>query len=109
MNDDIQKITSEAIDKGYRGANLDWRDLALSCVREVCMHCETFTMNDVRPHIEALPIKTHDNRAVAGVVKTAEKLGWIRPTGRTITSRVGHKSPLIVWKSLIYKPKGTLF
>lgn len=109
MQNDIQKVTDEAIQKGYDNAKEEWRKYALECLRQVCLHQQEFTMNDVRGALKHAPIKTHDNRAVGGVVATARKEGWIEPTGKSIQSLVGHKSPLQIWRSLIYKPKDTLF
>lgn len=105
--EDIRRITDDAIDQGYRGADISWKDMALECVRMVCLKKERFTTNDVRWLIEASPIKTHDKRAMGGVMKHAQKIGWICRTGESIMSRVGHGVPLQVWRSRIYK--ATLF
>jgi hypothetical protein len=108
MNE-IQKITNQAIDEGYVGANLAWKEMAHNCLKRICLARETFTMNDLRDLVRQSPIKTHDNRAMGGVMKWARKMGMVEATGATIVSKVGHKSPLQVWRSNIYKPKETLF
>ena len=109
MDQSIQQVTDQAIDRSYKNAENDWKIMALECVRQVCLRQQTFTMNDVRWLVNASPIKTHDNRAMGGVMRTASKLKWIIPTGQSIVSKVGHKSPLQIWKSLLYKDKETLF
>lgn len=105
----IQQVTDRAIDIGHRNADREWKEMALECVKIICLERETFTMNDVRWLIKQSPIKTHDNRAVGGVIKRAVRLNWIKATGKSIMSRVGHKSLLQVWKSNLYKNNGTLF
>lgn len=105
---EIQRETDQAISRGHKNADTTWKSMALECVKAICMKHEYFTMNEVRWLIKSSPIKTHDNRAVGGVMKTAKSLGWIEPSGQTIVSKVGHKSPLQVWKSKLYK-QTTLF
>ena len=101
--EEIKAVTDEAIERGHSNANPEWKAMALECVKTICLQKETFTMNDVRWLVRTSPIKTHDNRAIGGVMKTAKSLGWIEPTGQSIVSKVGHKSLLQVWKSKIYK------
>jgi hypothetical protein len=105
--DDIQRTTDEAIDRGHRNADDRWKTMALECVKVICLRQQEFTMNDVRWLVLNSRIKTQDNRAMGGVMKTAVKLGWIKPTGRSIVSKVGHKSPLQIWHSNLYQQ--TLF
>ncbi len=105
----IKKETDEAIDRGSSHADTDWRMVALDCVYKVALEKPEFTMNDVRDLVASSGATTHDNRAMGGISKTAVKNGWIKATGRVIISRVGHKSPLQIWKSLIYKSPSTLF
>ena len=62
-------------------------------------------MNDVRDMVKLSHLTTHDNRAMGGIVSTALKEEWIEYTGKSILSHVGHKSPLQIWRSRIYKPK----
>lgn len=100
---EIQEITDEAIDTSFEHSNRSWREMALECVKTVCLSKEFFTMNDVRKLVNLSDLKTHDNRAMGGIIKTARKLNWIEPTGQEIVSRVGHKSPLQVWKSTLYQ------
>ncbi len=100
---EIQAATDAGINQGHKAADGTWKKMALECVKVICLEKETFTMNDVRWLIRMSPIKTHDNRAVGGIVKMAQKLNWIKPTGQSITSKVGHKSQLQVWKSNLYQ------
>lgn len=99
----IQAETDAGIAKGWEGAHVQWRKMALNCLLELCLTQKSFTVNDFRDSVRASQIKTHDNRAMGGVMVTAKKLGWITPTGSSIISRVGHKSQLQVWKSNLKK------
>lgn len=100
---DIREVTDKAIGRGYKNANKEWKEMALACVRTVCENRHQFTMNDVRGLIDISPIKTHDKRAIGGIIKKAKKLKWIEPTGQSIMSKVGHKSPLQIWRSKLYQ------
>jgi hypothetical protein len=100
---EISKATDEAIEQGLKNSDITWRRLAMERLYQICKIHQTFTMNDVRPYLKMLPVKTHDNRAVGGIVKTALKVGWLERTDQSIQSKVGHKSPLQVWKSMIYE------
>lgn len=101
---DIDQETDEAVQRSFDNSNQSWREITLNNLMKFCEYTDTFTMNDFRDY-NALYCKatTHDNRAMGGVIRTARTYGWIIPTGRTIISRVGHKSPLQIWKSIIKK------
>jgi len=104
---EISKATEVAIDQGLQNSDIAWRRLAMEKLYQICKCHQTFTMNDVRPFLKGLPAKTHDNRAVGGIVRTALKVGWIERTNEEIESKVGHKSPLQIWRSMIYEGAGT--
>ena len=99
----MNKVTEEGIEKGLENAHETWRGMALEALHKVCLSYDVFTVNDVRAVVEKSPLKTHDNRAMGGIMKTGEKEGWLAPTGETIPSVVGHKTRIQIWKSLIYK------
>lgn len=100
----IQAETDRAIQKGYDAAHAEWRAMALEYLYETCLQMPTFTVNDFRKKVRASSLQTHDNRAMGGVMVTGRRLGWMKPTGEAIPSRVGHKVPLQIWQSLVYKP-----
>lgn len=94
--------TEKGIERSLENAHEQWRAMALRCLLEVCKSNEFFTVNDVRDVVKKSHLKTHDNRAMGGVMVTGRKEGWLAPTGRTIPSVVGHKVHIQVWKSLLY-------
>lgn len=99
----MNKATEAGIEQSFDNAHNEWRSMALECLRVICTTRETFTVNDVRDLVKLSPLKTHDNRAMGGVMVTGRKNGWLLPTGQSIPSIVGHKVHIQVWKSLIYK------
>lgn len=104
--EDLREIKNEndkTIQKGIDHAHEEWRGMVLGCVKEVALTMEKFMMNNVRKMVEKSPLKTHDNRAVAGVMKSAQRLGWIKLSGDAIVSKVGHGTRLQIWQSLIIK------
>lgn len=103
---DADSITKKSIKQGLSNANNAWKSEATKKLHDTCSQKPEFTMNDVRDRVQS---KTHDNRAWGGIIKEAQKLGWIEPTGREIKSIVGHKTPLQIWKSNLYKNPETLF
>lgn len=100
---EIRQATEKGVNSGYSHADATWKEMALECVRVIALEKSTFTMNDVRWLVRQSPIKTHDNRAMGGVIKKAQKLGWVQPTGQSIPSKVGHGVSLQIWKSNLYK------
>lgn len=101
--EEMHAVTEKAVDQSYQNADSQWREMALQCVKVVCEKHDTFTMNEVRALVQMSPLKTHDNRAMGGVMKTARARGWFAPTGESIPSVVGHKVHIQIWKSLIHK------
>lgn len=99
----IRKETDAAIEKGLDATRAEWRAMALQELHKVCKSKATFTVNDVRDAVLASNIKTHDNRAMGGVMQMAKRLGWIAPSGQSIPSRVGHLVHIQIWRSLLYK------
>ena len=103
----LDQVTGVAINKSIVGADPEWRNQALKCLEAVAQRTAEFTVDSVRAEVVATGLITHDNRAMGGIIKTGVATGWIEPTGRTIPSLVGHKTPMQIWKSKIYAP--TLF
>ena len=62
-----------------------------------------FTVNDVRPLVNASPFKTQDNRALGAVIRMAQKRAWIKASGVTRVNKTGHGIGMQVWSSLIFE------
>lgn len=102
----IQIETDLAIKRGWDSTRSQWRTMALKILCEVCLEKREFTVNDFRNMILNSGIVTHDNRAMGGLMATAKKWGWIKSIN-SIPSRVGHKTPIQVWRSCIYQEPST--
>lgn len=102
---DIKSVTDEAVDRGYEHAHELWKEYAIDCVEQVCLSKEEFTMDEVRDLVRNCPHKTHDLRAMGGIIKKAQKMKWCESTGEIRHSKnvIAHGTPIHVWKSLIFK------
>lgn len=101
--EEMNRRTEAGIERAIDNAHEAWRSMALDCLRKLCEEQDTFTVNDLRKLVSASPLKTHDNRAMGGILVTGRSDGWLKSTGMTIPSVVGHKTPIQIWKSLICK------
>lgn len=99
----IEAETQAAIRRGWDAAEQAWRRTALVILCETCVTMRQFTVNDFRGRIKDSGVVTHDNRAMGGLMKNAERMGWIRKSGNAIPSKVGHKVPIQIWESRIYQ------
>lgn len=99
----MNEATTRAIEQGFDNAHDAWRAMALECLQQICLSKAEFTVNEVRDLVKLSDLKTHDNRAMGGVMVTGKSKGWLMPTGRSIPSVVGHKVHIQIWKSLIFK------
>lgn len=98
----IRRETDEAVERGYDHAKAEWKMQALDVLYNVCRTMQEFTVNDFREQVKQLEAKTHDNRAMGGLMNTAKRLGWIESSGKSIPSRVGHLVPIAIWRSKIF-------
>lgn len=97
----IEEEAKAAIKRGWDASKVGWRKQALTILLKTALSNSLFTVNDFRKQIIDSGIKTHDNRAMGGLMVTARNWGWIKPSGGEIVSKVGHKSKLQVWRSNI--------
>lgn len=102
ISDEIE-ATTEAIERGTMNADDHWKETALYRLRQVASATKIFTANDVRDAMAHDSAKTHDARAMGGVFKAAQKLGWIERTGEAVNSdKAGcHGAYISRWRSLL--------
>ena len=64
---------------------------------------DEFTTDDVWDILDGYAMSTHERRAMGPVMKKAQKLGLVVPTGQFILSHrpVCNKRPVMVWKSAV--------
>lgn len=99
----MYRATQKGVSQSLKNAEQKWVLMALEIVRRACKKFKTFSVDDVRAKVRASKLKTHDNRAMGGVMLIAKSKGWITGTGRSIPSIVGHRTRIQIWKSLINK------
>lgn len=98
---EVKEVTNEAVARAWEHADDPWREYALHCVSVIAKRMDEFTVNDVRPLVDAGGFKTNDKRAMGGVIKEAQRRNWIASTGRIQPSKVGHGSNMTIWSSNI--------
>lgn len=101
----IKEITQNAVHTAYVNADDPWKEYAMHCLATVARNMPYFTVADVRPHVEASRYRTHDKRAMGGVIQAARAIGWIEPSGEQRVNKVGHGIKMQVWKSRLYQEK----
>jgi len=97
----IKTATDIAIKQGFDRTRIEWRKAALEIVYELCVENEKVTANDFTELIKKMPIKAHDNRSIGGLIRVAERFGWVEKSGESEVSRAGHLSRIQIWKSLL--------
>lgn len=103
MEKTLQELKREGIEQGIANAATDWKSYAMECVIAVARRKQHFTVDDVRDLVKHTPFETHDKRAMGGVIKYSQRMGFIEPTGEERVSRTGHGTKIQIWKSLIYQ------
>jgi hypothetical protein len=97
--------TEIAVKKGFDSTKIEWRKMALETIYRLCAENEFLTANEFGEEIKANPLKTHENRAIGGVIIMARKFGWVENTGKfkERISKSFHKGAMnAVWKSLLF-------
>ena len=102
MEKTLYELKREGIEQGIENAAVDWKSYAMECVIAVARRKELFTVNDVRDLVKHSPFQTHDRRAMGGVMKYSQRMGFIEPSGGEIVNKTGHGTKIQIWKSLIY-------
>lgn len=107
---DIAKAMRAGIDgihRAYGATTAAWRSAGLRIVFDVACRKKFPISSDLYPwinHIEHLNDgKPVDKRSIAGLMTTAESLGWIRKTGAAARSEIEgqHAGTRMEWESLL--------
>ena len=96
------KLKKDAIARADRHASPEWKAEADRALMQACIELKLITTDDVWQRMDP-NIKTHENRALGGVVQRAIKAGWISASGlppiKCVTRPTNHSRPLAVWLS----------
>lgn len=106
----IEAETRAAISRGWNAAHIQWRRMILELIYETALSNPYFSQNTFREELklreDRTGFRTPDNRAVAGVMMTAKRFGWVEPSGQAELSRVGHKTRILIWHSKLFSKYG---
>lgn len=111
--DQIEQQKTVGIELVYQHADTRWKREAAEQLMQIINTRKTFTSDDVLIPLEQAGIFTKDNRAVAAIFKSAEKLKLISPyhimldNGDRLPVFIQckrpqrHHAPIRVWQSLV--------
>lgn len=99
-----EQVRERAIDAVGQAADEAWRNAALQAVQDVATNMVEFTTDDVFEMLTALPVQTHEARAMGAVMRLAQRLEWCQVTERFVKSRrvSRHRAPIQVWRSNLH-------
>lgn len=103
--DQVERAKQQGIELAYQNADLDWKAIASKAVTTCAMNMSEFSTNDVWEIINKTGVTTRTNRALGAIMQAAARSGMIKKVGY-VGSKLAHASPVTLWQSNIYKPKG---
>ena len=94
----------EGMKRAEAHANVDWKDAAERRLIRLTKNKRFFTSDDILSYLDNKEIKTHDNRALGGIMNRWVRQGYISPIGFQNSSRPSrHGGTVRLWKSNLYK------
>jgi hypothetical protein len=98
-----QQSTQEHIDTCSAHANPTWKEATLAAIMRLASRQQRFTSFDVLTEVEKSDVKTHDLRAVGGVMQEARDLGLIASVGLVRRNDKHSRGATTVWESRIHQ------
>ena len=98
-----ERLKEAAIAQALRHAREEWREKAMGAIEMCALRYASFTTDQVELMLGYQTCKTHDTRALGGLMQTARRRGWIDPTDRVEASAMSrnHRRPKRIWRSTI--------
>ena len=93
---------NEHISQGTKHADPKWRKAALAVVKRLARKQETLTTADVLQELEKSEVKTHDLRAIGGVMMECKKTGLIESAGLVRRNDKHTRAATTLWRSKIF-------
>jgi hypothetical protein len=87
------------IDTCSAHANPTWKSAALAATMRLARQRSQFTSYDVLQELATASVKTHDLRAIGGVMQEARDLGLIESTGLVRRNDKHSRGATTLWKS----------
>lgn len=96
----VEQAAERGIELVWRNSPTAWQRHAGEQLQRVIETHDTFTSDDIIQPLEARGIFTHDNRAIAAVLRAAAKLNLIETTDefRVTKHLKSHGRPKRVWR-----------
>jgi hypothetical protein len=89
---------NEHIEAGKRHANREWKKAALAVVKHLAKKNFNFTSADVLAALAKADVRTHDLRAIGGVMVEARDCGFIESTGLVRRNDKHSRGATTLWK-----------
>jgi hypothetical protein len=99
-----EQSTQSFIDTGTANANPTWREAALAATMRLAARRERFTSHDVLQELANTNVKTHDLRAIGGVMQEARNLGLIASAGLVRRNDAHSRGATTLWESRLCQP-----
>lgn len=103
---EAEHLRDEGIARADRGAEDEWKCVALDAVHAVALRLAEITADDVWDVLEANGIDgPREPRALGSIFRRAQGYGWITSARRQVQSRRPdrHRGYVSVWSSAIYR------
>lgn len=99
--DQVEKAKQEGIELVYRHADTLWKKEAAKRLLEVATRQRRFTSDDILISLENKGVTTGDNRALAAILQSANRMGLITSTDTFVRCRrpSRHGAPIMMWQS----------
>lgn len=95
----------EAIKRSYDNANDPWKVAAIEELWSISKRKATLTADDLWIAMEGRSEKTNEPSALGGVMRAAQKIGFIRPTRELVRTKLPQRHRDVrVWESLVFVP-----
>jgi len=100
-----EALRDEGIERAYAAALEEWKRAAVEAIAEVARRRPEFTTDAVWTILDRREVAPpREPRAIAGVLRAAEKAGVCEKTGRRVNSVLprGHSRPVMVYRSKVH-------
>lgn len=96
-------LADAAIRNAQINANDDWMRCAKQATWHIIRQGHEFTTDDIWQLLDDLGVRTHENRALGAVIRSARDAGVIVATGRYVKTRrpEAHSRPVMVWEPML--------
>lgn len=98
-----EREKQEGINLSYAHADSVWKKTVREVLLEICKSKAEFTTDILWDKLGELGVHTGEPRALGAIIQGAHRSGMIKPTGKYVPSYRRHKSPIILWQSLIHE------